>query len=60
MADEFCVYAALAEEILFEWKDAKCLDEAAADEIGAPRPPGPELRTNIVDVAHAEREKFAG
>jgi hypothetical protein len=60
MADEFCVHAAFAKECLFKGKNAESLYEAAADQIGSPRAPGPELWADVVDVADAEREKFAG
>ena len=59
MADEFCRDAGAGEEGFFEGENAEGLRETAADNAHSPRPPGPELRANVIDVADAERAELA-
>src|SRR5450755_4991311 len=51
--NEFCRYACLAEKFFFEREDAECLHKSSAHQVGAPGPPGPELRADVVNVAYA-------
>src|ERR1700721_2666503 len=60
MADKFVGSAAAAEKSFLKGKNAKCLREAATHYAHPPRPPGPELRADVVDVADAKRSKLAG
>src|SRR5215813_1776751 len=59
MTDEFHRNSSIAEELLFERKNAKRQREAAPHNAHPPGPPGPELRTNVINVAHAERFQLA-
>src|SRR5271168_1154761 len=59
MADEFCGDASAAEERFFEWENTESLRETAADNSNTPRPPRPELRADVIDVAHSVRAEFA-
>src|SRR6266446_4888955 len=59
MTDEFHRYTGIGIELLFKWEDAQRQSESPPDQIGAPGPPGPELRTDVVDVANAFWKQFA-
>src|ERR1700687_2119508 len=50
----------IAIEFFFKRKNAQCLREAPAHYAHAPRPPGPELRADVVDVFNATAFEFAG
>src|ERR1700682_2056421 len=60
MADELHGYSGIAIEFFFKRKNAQCLREAPAHYAHAPRPPGPELRADVVDVFNATAFEFAG
>src|SRR6266700_3976948 len=53
MPDELHGHTSAGVERFFERKNAERLGKAAADEVRAPGPPGPELRANEIDVANA-------
>src|SRR5216684_2867590 len=59
MTDEFHGHTGLGVELFFEGENAECPRKPSADQIHAPRPPGPELRANIVDVSNALGEQLA-
>ena len=59
MADEFCGYARAAEERLFERKNAESLRETPPHNSNTPRPPRPELRADVINVANSVRAEFA-
>src|SRR5690348_18435451 len=60
MADEFHGDSGFAVEFFFERENAEGLREAAADYAHAPGAPGPELRTDVVNVFNATAFEFAG
>src|SRR5260370_7881313 len=53
MTDEFHGHPGIGVELFSERENAECARKPSADQIHAPRPPGPELRANIVDVSNA-------
>src|SRR5271154_2971790 len=59
MADESCGDARAAEERFLEGKDTERLREAAANDSNAPRPPGPELRADVINIANSVRAEFS-
>src|SRR6266568_1739737 len=59
MTDELHGHTGLGVELFFEGENAECARKPSADQIHAPRPPGPELRANIVDVSNALGTQFA-
>src|SRR3989442_12564701 len=59
MTDEFHGHTGLGVELFFEGENAECERKPSADQIHAPRPPGPELRANIVNVSNAPRAELA-
>jgi len=59
VADEFGGDSGVTKKLLFEGEDTEGFFESPGDELGAPGPPGPELRANVVDIANATRFEFA-
>src|SRR3981189_1420073 len=59
MSDEFHRYTGIGVELLFKWEDAQSKSEPPPDQIRAPGPPGPELRTDVVNVSNAFWKQFA-
>src|SRR6266568_3639609 len=59
MTDELHGHTGISVELFFEGENAECERKPSADQIHAPRPPGPELRANIVDVSNALGEQLA-
>src|SRR6266702_8543314 len=53
VADEFHRNTGIGVKLFFKGKDTKSVREAPPHQIYAPRPPGPELRANVVDVSNA-------
>src|SRR5580700_8563298 len=45
-------HAGLAVEILLEWENAQAAYKTPLYQPHPPRPPGPELRTNKIDISH--------
>ena len=60
MADEFCGDARFGEECFFEGENTEGLREALANDPNTPGTPGPELRTDEIDVFCAVRTEFTG
>ena len=56
MADESRIHPPIAVELLFEWKDDQSFIYVLAQQLHAPLPPRPELRT---DVVHNRNAAFA-
>src|SRR5438093_922735 len=52
VADEFHRNTGIGVKLFFKGKDTKSVREAPPHQIYAPRPPGPELRANVVDVSN--------
>src|SRR5579864_7877071 len=52
MANEIGFHAARAVPVLFKRENANSAHESPPHQVGAPGPPGPELRTHKVDVLH--------
>src|SRR5712664_114084 len=59
MTDEFHRYTGIGVELFFKGEDAQRQSEPPPDQIRTPGPPGPELRTDVVDVSNALRAQFA-
>ena len=59
VADEFCGDSGVTVELFFEREDAESKREAAADDSNTPGTPRPELRADVVGVAHAAPFEFA-
>ena len=53
MTDPVRLHAGLAIELFLEMENAQATDKTALHQPDAPRPPGPELRTNEIDVPYA-------
>src|SRR5882672_2724913 len=53
MSNKIRRYSACAIPILLEWENAEPAHESTAHQVRAPRPPGPELRANEIDILHA-------
>src|ERR1700738_2527306 len=51
--DKFHGDAGLAKKLFFKWKDAQRLHKPPAHQIRAPRPPGPELRADVINIFRA-------
>src|SRR5258706_13762559 len=60
VADEFHGHACIAEEFFFEWENAERQRKSPFHDAHSPRPPRPELRTDVINVANTERFQFAG
>src|SRR6266403_4115833 len=60
MADEFHRYAGITEEFFLEWKNTQRQRESPPHDAHTPRPPGPELRADVVNVANADWLQLAG
>src|SRR6185369_709996 len=59
MADELYRHARIAKKLFLEWKNAQRQRESPPHDAYAPGPPRPELRADVIDVAHAERLQLA-
>src|SRR3984893_12395081 len=53
MSDKIRWHAARSVPILFEVENAEAAHESPAHQVRAPRPPGPELRANEINILHA-------
>src|SRR5215469_2553265 len=60
MSDEFCIHAAFAVELFFKREDDKRLVNIFAQQLHPSLPPGPELRTHIIDHGNAALLHFPG
>src|ERR1700674_5091474 len=60
MSDEFHRYPRIEVEFLFESENTKSLRETPPDHPHAPRPPGPKLRANIINVADTPPAQLPG
>src|SRR5689334_8914217 len=59
MADEFHRHARVRIKLFLKWKNTESFSKTAAHQIHAPRPPGPKLRADVVDVSNALRAQLA-
>src|SRR5271157_2147860 len=57
--DKLRGHPGIPEKLLFKRKDAQRLHKTLVDQPHPPRPPGPELRADVIDIANAARNKFA-
>src|SRR5262245_60379984 len=58
--DELHRHTCIAEEFLLERKNTKCQREAASHNAHSPRPPCPELRTDVIHIPHGKWLQLAG
>ncbi len=58
--DEFHRYACISEEFFFEWKNTQRQRKSPSHDAHSPRPPRPELRADVINVANAKRLQLAG
>jgi hypothetical protein len=58
VSDEFHRHACVAKKLFLEWKDTQRQRETAAHDAYSPGPPGPELRTDVVNISDTERFQF--
>ena len=58
VSDEFHRHACVAEKLFLEWKDTQRQHETAAHDAYSPGTPGPELRTDVVNISDTERFQF--
>src|SRR2546430_2089092 len=59
VSNEFNRYACVGKEFFFEREYAQRERESPPHDSNAPRPPGPELRADVINIAHAKRFQFA-